>query len=174
MDGRRFDAWVKGLPHGSPREFLWQTSRRGVLKALAGIALALALRPLRGKDADAAGEGICDNGCGSLCEPTPAQLACNFKNPNCSCLRSTSGAVHCADASTRSCPVPGAADECQQDGDCAPNEICVRTAGGICCAEAATEAQVNFCIPRCLNLTTAGAARAGRGKSILAGVRKRL
>jgi hypothetical protein len=172
MDARQFDAWVKRFPSTSPRAFLWDASRRGLLRGLAGGALALAVGARRIEHA--AADGVCDNGCGSLCEPIPAQIFCNFKNDNCACFKSTSGAVHCGDSTTRPCPVPGATDECQQDSDCAPNEICVRTAGGVCCADAATQAQVNICVPKCLNLTTASAPRDAFGESILDGVRKRL
>jgi hypothetical protein len=175
MDGRRFDAWVKRLPSTSPRGCWLGASRRGLLRGLVGSALTAVVGEFGGassREAIAAGEGVCDKGCGTLCEPVPAQLLCNFTNPDCLCLKSTSGAVHCA-TSTRPCPAAGAADECQQDSDCAPNEICVTTAGGICCAET-TEAQVNICAPKCLNLTTATTGRTRHGTSLIDGVRKRL
>src|SRR3954463_9992798 len=135
MDARRFDAWVKGLPTTLPPDRWQWATRRGVLRGVAGSALAAVMGGAGRageREASAAGEGICDHGCGSLCEPISAALYCNFTNPDCLCLKSTSGEVVCTDASI-GCPVAGASDECLQDGDCPANEICVRTAGGICC-----------------------------------------
>ncbi len=160
MDGKRFDAWVKRVPGAS---------RRGLLRGLVGTALATAFGGVSGKDA--AGEGVCDKGCGTICEPVAAQLLCSFRNPNCVCVKSTSNANLCADLARAACPAAGAANDCEQDSDCGLNEVCIRTAGGVCCSDPA-QAQVNICIPRCLNLSTA--AHSQGGESVIDGVRKRL
>jgi hypothetical protein len=171
MDRRQFDAWVKRLPSASPGELRRLASRRRVLRGVVGGAFVVTAGSIGSEETAAAGEGICSAGCGALCEPIPAQLQCNFKNVNCLCMRSTSGAAHCADLTSATCPPPGAPDDCQRDRDCAAQglgDFCVATAGSPCCSNSATQAQVKICVRRCLNLTTAGRTRLA--SSLLAGV----
>jgi hypothetical protein len=178
MDDRRFDALVKKV---SGEAFRRELGRRGVLGGTVGGVLASvagqagesSLAKKKGKKKKKSkGEGICGKQCGTLCESQLALLSCNFSNPSCVCLKSTSGEIHCADAGI-GCPMSPAVDQCQRDSDCGQNAICIKTSGGLCCTQPG-DAQVNLCVQKCLNLTTASVESGGASSSLMAGVRKQI
>jgi hypothetical protein len=139
---------------------------------LAASGLVAALSRLTGQQAAKAkkAKGPCGK-CGTFCEPRTAAVFCNSANEDCTCFRSTSGKVHCADSTLAECPPSSSPDQCRQDADCGPDAICVKTAAGLCCSEP-DKAQVNICIPLC---TAAPAAvKSGKSNGSMLGVRDRL
>jgi hypothetical protein len=167
MNGNRFDDEVCGLGAGGSK-------RRGVLKALVASGAVAALGRVSGRPASAKAKkakGPCGKNCGAACDPRTAIIFCDQTIDTCGCVRSTSDKTYCGDGrALDNCPAAGSPDQCSVDADCGPNEICMRTAGGVCCS-GSDQAQVNFCVPLCGSASPM--AKPGKGFAALFGARER-
>lgn len=143
MDGARFDSLMRSLLTEGP-------TRRGMLRAGAGAALATVFGRVAADDAAAARER-CKNK-PDLCKSMSERSLC--KGEVCACLTTRAGVQECVDLSNAECPTK---DECDSDDDCpGVNNLCFAVKG--CCAS-----PKNLCARRCGGGSGATASTTSRG-----------
>ncbi|CAA9585050.1 MAG: hypothetical protein AVDCRST_MAG19-4486 [uncultured Thermomicrobiales bacterium] len=139
IDGTRFDAWLRAAA-AAP-------TRRRVLRALAGSALAAVVADRTGEEAAAAPTCPARTGCDARCRNT---------RKLCACTRTASG--------NRVCTHPCCSDRpCADGGDCRAGEVCLKTdcCGGPVCVTKCSEPRPAYCGRSGATAATAGAAAWG-------------